>query len=132
MTGSDGDKHPHEPDDPGLAAEPSEEEILEDLGPPVPEVDIPQPPDPSTNDVPDDLARDFWKLVMTFNVALFAMALGPMLAYFRGELVNSVAVFALGVGFLVYGWLNYQSIRKRHRDAEESAAAGDAVDDQNR
>lgn len=95
------DEHwPNEPAEPGERMETGE---LEDLGPDVPEVDIPTVPDPSGNDVPNGLTKDFWKLVATFNVALFALALGPMLIVFRGELVNGGAVFLLGAGFFADG-----------------------------
>lgn len=127
MTGSDSERkqtapddsseaaHPDpgkaaEPVDPGKAAEPDEQDFVKDLGPDVPEVDIPQPPDFSGNDVPDELARSFWKLVMVFNLALFALALGPMLIFFRGEWTNGTAVFALGLAAFVYGYRRYQRV----------------------
>ena len=99
-----------EPDDPGKAAEPDEQDFVKDLGPDVPEVDVPEPPELSETDVPDDLARSFWKLVMVFNLALFAASLGPMLIYFRGEWTNGTAVFALGVGAFVYGYRRYKRV----------------------
>ena len=114
MLGDD-ERWPNEPAEPG---EPEELDPLEDVGPDVPEVDVPTVPDPSANEVPSDLARDFWKLVATFNVALFALALGPMLVVFRGELVNGGAVFLLGAGFFAYGYQRYRAVRARHDDDE--------------
>jgi hypothetical protein len=129
----DDERWPNEPTEPG---EPEQLGDLEDLGPDVPEVDVPTPPDPSANEVPSDLARDFWKLVATFNVALFALALGPMLIVFRGELVNGGAVFLLGAGFFAYGYQRYRTVRARHddgddRDADEADHADDGTRDQN-
>lgn len=115
IPGSDEERWPNEPD---VSNEPSEMDPLEDVGPDVPEVSVPEPPsvpDPSQNDVPDDLARRFWKLVAVFNVALFAASLGPMLAVFRGQWVTGSAVFLLGAGFFVYGYLGYRRHRNRNR-----------------
>jgi hypothetical protein len=108
LTGSDDQRWPDEPDDPNTA-EPDEADLT-DIGPTVPEVEVPQPPDPAEADVPDGLARQFWKLVAVFNVALFALALGPMLIVFRGEWQNGSAVFAVGVAAFGYGYLRYRRV----------------------
>ncbi|SEO87627.1 hypothetical protein SAMN05216388_102182 [Halorientalis persicus] len=107
----DDQRWPHEPDDPGSSEhlEPDPEPDPDpDLGPDVPAVDIPEPPDPDAADVPEGLAGSFWKLVAIFNLALFAVALGPMLAVFRGEWVNGGAVFFMGVAVFFYGYVRYQ------------------------
>jgi len=112
MTGSDDKRwpdEPDEPDEPSIDAEPDEAD-LEDIGPSVPEVDIPDAPDPDDVDVPDHLVRQFWKLVAIFNLALFALALGPMLIVFRGQLENGGAVFALGVAAFLYGYVRYRRV----------------------
>ena len=114
MLGDD-ERWPNEPTEPG---EVEELDPLEDIGPDVPQVEVPTAPDPSSNDVSTGLARDFWKLVATFNVALFALALGPMLIVFRGELVNGGAVFLLGAGFFAYGYQRYRKVKRRHADDE--------------
>jgi hypothetical protein len=105
IPGSDEERWPNEPNDPAMAAEPNEHDSLEDLGPDIPEVDVPEPPDPT---VPSDVARSFWKLVAIFNLALFAVSLGPMLVFFRGEVVTGGSVFFLGAGFFTYGYLRYR------------------------
>jgi len=110
VPGSDDERWPNEPSDPARAVEPDEQDALEDLGPDVPEVEIPEAPD---GDVSSELARSFWKLVAIFNVALFAASLGPMLAVFRGEIVTGTAVFVMGVGFFVYGYVRYTRARRR-------------------
>lgn len=107
------ERWPNEPPDPGAASEPDEADALEDLGHEPPSVDIPQPPDPSEVDVPEELARSFWKLVAIFNVALFALALGPMLAVFRGEYVTGGGVFLFGAAWFGYGYLLYRRQRRR-------------------
>lgn len=99
-----GDRWPNEPDDPGK----DEFDPLEDIGPDVPEVDVPDAPDPSENDVDPKVARSFWRLVATFNLAMFALALGPMLAFFRGDLVDGALVFCIGLGAALYGYRGYR------------------------
>lgn len=123
----DDERWPNEPSEPG---EPEELDPLEDVGPDVPEVEIPTAPDPSQNDVSSDLARDFWKLVATFNLALFALALGPMLVVFRGEFAQGGAVFLLGAAFFVYGYRRYRTVKARHADDEngDGDEGGDATE----
>jgi len=99
------DPWPDEPDDPGA---PEEMDPLEDIGPDVPEVSVPEAPTPSENEVSADLVRAFWKLVAIFNVALLALSLGPMLAFFRGEWVTGGFVFLVGIAFLIHGYLGYR------------------------
>lgn len=120
----DDERWPNEPDEPG---EPEELDPLEEIGPDVPEVEVPQAPDPSENDVSSDLVRDFWKLVAIFNVALLALSLGPMLAFFRGEIVNGSAVFALGAGFFIYGYQRYRRVKTRHRSTDADTDRDDTT-----
>ncbi len=114
MSDDDG-RWPDEPDDPGSPDE-VEPDLESDLAPDAPEVDIPEPPDPSSGDAPDGLVRSFWKLVAIFNLALFAVSLGPMLAVFRGEWVNGGAVFFLGVAVFFYGYVRYQRAGEQFGD----------------
>lgn len=112
------DSWPDEPEEP--SDEPEEFDPMADIGPAVPEVDIPDTTK-SSAEVPDDLARTFWKLVAVFNLALFAIALGPMLVFFRGEVINGTAIFVLGAGFFGYGYLRYRRYMES-RDGEGTAA----------
>ncbi|MFB6164058.1 MAG: hypothetical protein ABEJ31_02770 [Haloarculaceae archaeon] len=100
-------------DDDGEPEDGSEGFSVRGLVMPSPPEHGPRAPDPSTNDVPRDLARSFWKLVAIFNVALFAASLGPMLIVFRGEWGRGGAVFALGVATFVYGYWRYRRTRER-------------------
>lgn len=125
---------PDEPDEP--SHEPEEFDPVNDIGPDVPQVDIPDTTK-SGAEVPDDLARTFWKLVAVFNLALFALALGPMLLYFRGEVVNGTAIFVLGAGCFAYGYLRYRSYVDSRDDDETDGSDGaessaDADPDHNR
>jgi len=98
------DDWPDEPDEP----DPRE------IGP---RVRIPEVPEPGSGDLDADpeLFRTFWKLVVVFNLALFAASLGPMLAFFRGRVLVGGGVFLLGIGSFVYGIRRYRSFR-RERD----------------
>ena len=110
MTGSDDTQWSNDRTNHSRSPEPDERELVDDLGPDIPEVDVPQPPDPEGTDVPDDLARSFWKLVAIFNLALFAVSVGPMLIVFRGEWENGTAVFLLGVAAFTYGYARYRRV----------------------
>jgi len=110
---ADDEPWPDEPDDPG-SPDNVEPDPLEDIGPDVPEVDIPQPPDKSEVDAPANLIHSFWKLVAVFNLALFAASLGPMLVFFRGEWTNGTAVFLLGVACFAYGYVRYKRTKAAH------------------
>lgn len=96
----------HEPDPPH---EPKEGEI----GPDIPEVDIPKAPntDLVDRDVPKDVQRKFWTLVGIFNVALFATSLGVMLVAFERQWVFGGSLAFLGLGAFFFGWQRYQRIR---------------------
>lgn len=116
---TDDDPWPNEPDDPGNAAEmedsavPDEQELLDDLGPDTPAVEIPEPPDPSEADVSADLVRTFWRLVIIFNIAVFALGVGPMLVFFWGEWERGGLVFVLGLATFVYGYASYKRATSR-------------------
>ena len=98
------EKSPHEPDE----FDPSS------LGPEVPEA--PSPPD-GTGD--SDVAALFWKLVVVFNVALLALSVGPMLAYFEGQVEFGLQVFLVGVISFAYGTFRYVQFRQgRDGDGE--------------
>jgi hypothetical protein len=84
------------------------------LGPGIPSVS-----DPSENltqfsdeNVDSALKKQFWSLVLLFNVALFAMSLGLMLVGFEGRWRVGGAMFAVGAFAFLRGWYGYKSVRK--------------------
>lgn len=96
------------------------------LGPDVPEA--PSPPD-GTGD--SDVTALFWKLVVVFNAALLALSVGPMLAYFEGEVQLGLRITLVGAIAFAYGIIRYVRFR-RQRDTDqpvdgetEDATAGD-------
>ena len=100
------------------------------LGPDVPEA--PDPPEASAN---SDVTALFWKLVVVFNVAILALSVGPMLAYFEGQVDLGLRLFAVGAILFGYGVFRYvQFTRDRNEDADANAAdsadedAADAAD----
>ncbi|MFB6184618.1 MAG: hypothetical protein ABEI96_08705 [Haloarculaceae archaeon] len=103
---------PSSDDDTILGESPREPEEFDpdSLGP---SVDVPQAPDPTETDATLDpgVRVLFWKLVATFDLALFALALGPTLVYSRDRLLIGGAVFAIGALAFGYGYRTYRRYR---------------------
>lgn len=125
-----GEEDPNESD--GVLSEKSEYEPEEfdpeSLGPDV--------PSPSGSDYNGDATGLFVKLVIVFNIALLALSLGPMLAYFDGQVDLGLRVFLVGLIAFGYGTFRYVRFeRERKADdedgAEASATQGDEPSDQN-
>jgi hypothetical protein len=87
------------------------------LGPPT--------PTPSEADYQSDVAGLFVKLVVVFNVALLALALGPMLAYFRGQVDLGARIFLVGVVAFSYGTYEYVKFTRRETDDEREGESRD-------
>lgn len=106
------EKSPYEPDE----FDPSS------LGP-----DIPEPP---KGDGYSDTTALFWQLVIVFNIALLALSLGPMFAYFQGRVQFGLRIFAVGVILFAYGMYRYLKFqRDREDDADDDAEAAADTDD---
>ena len=71
-------------------------------------VKIPQVRDTSQNEVDPELNKQFWSLVLLFNVALFATSLGLMLVGFEGRWQFGGALFLVGVVAFLRGWRGYK------------------------
>lgn len=84
--------------------------------------DIPEAPD--ATDVDPDIANLFWRLVLVFNVAIAALAIGPMLVYFRGSWELGLQVTALGAVTFAYGALRYHYFRKSRDEGEAQEQNG--------
>ena len=63
-------------------------------------------------DADADLKKQFWSLVLIFNVALFAASLGLMLVGFEGRWRVGGALVAVGAFAFLRGWYRYESVRK--------------------
>lgn len=99
----DGSTEQYEPDEPDPEAE---------YAPEVPSVSI---PDTSDADVPPELARAFWSVVIAVNVGLLAVSLGAMFIYFRGQWQLGGSAVVLGIGTLLYGYFKYWRYQRRNR-----------------
>jgi hypothetical protein len=85
----------HEPDEPDPETK---------YAPDIPSVSI---PDTSEVDVPPEVARMFWRIVIVVNIGVLAVSLGLMIIYFRGQWPIGGSAIALGLGTLAYGYLIY-------------------------
>lgn len=121
----------------GDGREDPDDDVVEDLIPendqpeePDPEAELtdheselppepPEPPDPS--DVPKDLKRNFWGLVIVFNVAIFGITVGPMLIGFRGNWRFGGALLGLGIVALVHGLYRYRVVTSQHTEDDEDS-----------
>jgi hypothetical protein len=75
----------------------------ESLGP-----EPPRPPRFDQEDADPELKKQFWSLVLLFNVALFGMSLGLMLVGFESRWKVGGAIFAAGALAFLRGWRGYQ------------------------
>ncbi|MEF8829769.1 MAG: hypothetical protein V5A49_12085 [Haloarcula sp.] len=87
----------------------------------------PSPPKPTSGDFESDAAGLFVKLVIVFNIALLALSLGPMLAYFEGRVDLGTRVFLVGLIAFGYGTFRYIQF-KRERESETDDGDGPADD----
>jgi len=104
----------------------------EGLGPEIPSVRIPDASNAggTDSDVPKEVAVTFWGLVVTLNLALFAVSLGPMLAYFRGQLRLGGAVFVLGMLGFAYAYYKYQRYLDRNDETDGDGRSEDTGSDE--
>jgi hypothetical protein len=80
--------------------------------------EIPTAPDPTKweSEVDPELRVRFWGLVLVFNVALLAVALGAMFIAFEGNFELGGQLL-LGGGLLgAYGFYRYRSTKTKLRD----------------
>jgi hypothetical protein len=112
------DDRPNEPDE--AYPEPDPEADLEN-----PEEDLtsvpepPKPPEPMPeSEVPDDLLKSFWALVLLANVALFGLTVGPMALYFYPDPRLGTALLAVGAFAALAGARRFREVQ-RTQDTEE-------------
>jgi hypothetical protein len=110
-----------------LSKEP--DELEPSIGPDLPEVELPEIADTS-KEMPtpgEDIDRDtyslFWRLVLVIDVALFAVAVGPMFIYFENDWSVGLPLTLLGLASFGYAVSQYRSHQAR-KAAEQEAEAG--------
>lgn len=80
----------------------------------------PSPPSPPSGAEADpEITGLFWRLVLVFNVAIAALALGPMLVYFRGAWDQGLQITFLGAVTFAYGVVRYYRFRATQDDGGE-------------
>lgn len=89
----------------------SEAEQQEDL---VPGVEVPDPAARAEGSEAD-VRSLFWRLVFTFNVALFGVTVGPMVVYFEGDLHLGGGLFVVGLIASGGGFVRYWQFRRERR-----------------
>lgn len=77
-----------------------------------PSVDVPE-----ESDADPHLQRQFWVLVLVFNVALMAASVGAMLAVFRGQWDTGGSLVAAGAILTGYGYYKYRAYTAADPDA---------------
>ncbi|NEU57339.1 hypothetical protein [Halorussus sp. MSC15.2] len=92
----------------------------EGLAPDPPQVSV-----PSEEDAPTEVKKEFWSLVLLFNVALFGMSLGIMLVGFEGRWEFGGAIFAVGAFAFARGWYGYRKATDTSGDADGETDADD-------
>jgi hypothetical protein len=105
-----GDPWPNEPDEPNPEdrwGDPERELVRVPKAPEAPT------PSASEDDVPEEVARNFWAAVIFANVGLFGVSLGAMLIGFRGQWFWGGAAFLVGVLALLRTYLQYRSFVTR-------------------
>jgi hypothetical protein len=94
---------------------PPEEEIGPDLpevdGPEIPSVEVPSV-DVDYEDVPADLIRTFWILVLIANAGLLAFGLGIMFVAFRGNWDLGARLIVASGLLAILGWRIYGRIEQ--------------------
>ncbi|MFC4449535.1 DUF7322 domain-containing protein [Halorussus aquaticus] len=93
----------------------------EGLAPDPPQVSV-----PSEEDAPTAVKKEFWSLVLLFNVALFGMSLGIMLVGFEGRWEFGGAIFAVGAFAFARGWYGYRKATSTLGDSDDATDADDA------
>jgi hypothetical protein len=94
----------------------------EGLGPEIPEAPSTTTEgltDLSNSDIDPELKRQFWSLVLLFNVALFATSLGVMLVGFEGRWTVGGAIFAVGAFAFLRGWRGYKNATSDAESADD-------------
>ena len=88
-----------------------------------PERDLPTVPEVATPDpgaADPELTRLFWASVVAANIALFGLALGPMLVFFRGDWTLGAASVAVGAFALFRTYTYYRRVGARRDDGDDA------------
>jgi len=116
-----------------LSKEP--DELEPSIGPDLPEVDVPEV-DETDKEMPtpgEDIDREtyslFWRLVLVIDVALFAVAVGPMFIYFENDWNVGLPLFLLGLASFGYAVSEYRSHQARKAAEKNEETDGTTHED---
>lgn len=77
-------------------------------------------PDPPDAEPSAELQKQFWILVVVFNVALIATSLGALLATLDGKPIIGGSLAFLGTGVFYFGIQRYRRVKVRNfTDSDE-------------
>ena len=93
-------------------------------------ISISEPADPefSKEAVGGEVSRYFWASVVLVNAAVFALSLGPMLIYFRGQWFIGLGLIGGGTLALGRTYRLYQQFKRESAEQEETDPEGDGGD----
>ena len=69
-------------------------------------------------DLSSPVQRKFWFLVVVFNLAVLAAALGLLFLYFRGMFVLGGGLAVVGFAGLAYGFATYRRVQRELAEAD--------------
>jgi hypothetical protein len=81
-----------------------------------------------TVDIDPEQSRLFWASVVLANIGLAGISLGPMLIYFRGQMLVGAGVTLVGVASLARVYTMYQEY-KTHEWSGDDEDASESTDD---
>ncbi|MGM0591998.1 MAG: DUF7322 domain-containing protein [Halobacteriota archaeon] len=73
----------------------------------------PEPPEPSGT-VTNDVAVAFWGAVISANIAVAGLGIGPMLIFFRGDWDLGLGLVAAGALSLLFTYRRYRAFMTRN------------------
>jgi hypothetical protein len=94
------------------------------LGPDVPEA----PTLDDDTEADEGTVRAFWSAVILANAGLFAVSIGPMLAYFQGQTTLGAALFVVGAVALGRTYYIYRT--QSSEGAERAENQGEELDEE--
>lgn len=79
-------------------------------------------------DVPDEVLKTFWALVLVLNAAVLAVSLGLLLLAFEGDSTRGGALIVTGLVLFGFAWYRYRRFRDGSDGTENGTDAGDGSD----
>lgn len=82
----------------------------------------------SAGEIDSDVAGAFWTAVVLANAGLFAVSLGPMLVFFRGQWLFGGGLFVFGLLALARTYQHVRAFQTRDRGDDAREARDDVGD----